>query len=354
MSLPFEPACQPLLLGSLPYRSAAQALEVSRRYAGAIVAWPQLWQRGFREHSIVHSALGFPGLMIDETRAKLHVDRAVAREQLDRLELAYLENRMTAGQLSEADAVGLAELMRQGDGLRGVLAVAGHSIGPISLAAQLPDEQQQPLIYDSALFEALTHHLRLRVMWQESFLAELNRPTIICLDEPFLEMIGLPFLPIDWDEARTHIEEVLGGIIGCKGIFASGATDWGQVLRTSVELIVADVYTHPAALLGAAESLAEFLERDGIIGLAIVPTDADALLQTDVPALARRLDAMMVDLAQAGIDAETLARRALIVPNGPLGSLSAEHAELALQLTAKLSEQLRAQYGFAGERAQKA
>ena len=44
MPLPFEPACMPLLLGALPHRGASQALEVSRRFAGGLLAWPQLPQ----------------------------------------------------------------------------------------------------------------------------------------------------------------------------------------------------------------------------------------------------------------------------------------------------------------------
>src|SRR3712207_5424719 len=64
MTLPFSPACLPLLLGGLPYRSAAQALEISRRYAGSLLAWPQLPRRGFREQGYVQSAIGFPGLVI--------------------------------------------------------------------------------------------------------------------------------------------------------------------------------------------------------------------------------------------------------------------------------------------------
>ena len=63
MALPFEPACLPLLLGGLPHRSPAQALEISRRYAGALLAWPQLPQRSFREQSFVQSMLGFSFLI---------------------------------------------------------------------------------------------------------------------------------------------------------------------------------------------------------------------------------------------------------------------------------------------------
>ena len=73
MTLPFAPTCLPLLLGGLPHRSAAQAIEISRRYAGALLAWPQLPRRGFREQGFVQSAIGFPGLVIDAPRARVYV-----------------------------------------------------------------------------------------------------------------------------------------------------------------------------------------------------------------------------------------------------------------------------------------
>ena len=58
----------------------------------------------------------------------------------------------------------LTELMRQSDSLRGALAIKGQMLGPISVAAQLTDERQQPLIYDDMFFDALAQHLRLRAV----------------------------------------------------------------------------------------------------------------------------------------------------------------------------------------------
>jgi len=69
-------------------RGAAQALDLSRRYAGALLAWPQLPQRGFREQSFVQSAIGFPGLVVDAPRARVFVDRATAEREIDRLDAA--------------------------------------------------------------------------------------------------------------------------------------------------------------------------------------------------------------------------------------------------------------------------
>src|SRR5205823_8095999 len=111
MPLPFEPACLPLLLGSLPHRSAAQALEVSRRYADPLLAWPQLPQRSFLEQSFVQSALGFPGLVVDVAQTRLHVDRGAAERELDRLALAYLENNVDYAALRPGDAAGFDELL---------------------------------------------------------------------------------------------------------------------------------------------------------------------------------------------------------------------------------------------------
>ena len=230
MPLPFEPACLPLLLGSLPYRSPAQALEVSRRYAGALLAWPQLPARGFREQSFVQSAIGFPGLILDAARSRMFVDRAVAERGLDRLALAYLNDDFDFAALTSEDAAGIEELLRQGEGLRGARALKGQLVGPISLAAHLIDDRQRPLIYDEMFLEAVCHHLRLRAAWQEARLGERANATIICLDEPFLEGVGMPFMPLDWPAARDKIDEVLGGISGCKALFAGGALNWSEVL----------------------------------------------------------------------------------------------------------------------------
>jgi len=82
MPLPFQPSCLPLLLGSLPHRSAIQALEASGRYAGTLLAWPQLPQRSFREQSLVQSAVGFPGLVVDGAHAQVYVDREAGMRDL--------------------------------------------------------------------------------------------------------------------------------------------------------------------------------------------------------------------------------------------------------------------------------
>lgn len=344
MPLPFEPACLPLLHGDLPHRGAAQALELSRRYAGALLAWPQLPQRSFREQSFVQSAIGFPGLVIDAARSRIHVDRSTAERELDRLALAYLEGDIEYAALGPDDAAGLDELMRQGDSLRGTLALKGQLLGPISLAAQITDDRQRPLIYNDTFFDAVAQHLRLRAAWQEARLSELLDPTIICLNEPFLETVGLPFLPLDWEIARDQLDEVLGGITSCKAIFAGGAVDWAEVLQTTVELIIVDAHDHGDSLVAAATALATFLEHDGIVGLGMVPADEEALSHTTAEGLIERVAGLLGELERAGVAPERLLRQAVVSTSDTLSRLAVAPAERALQLVAELSERLRAMY----------
>jgi hypothetical protein len=344
--LPFKPACLPLLLGGLPHRNAAQALDLMRRYAGTLLVWPQLPQRSFREQSFVQSAIGFPGLVIDAARSRVYVERQGAEQRLDRLGLAYLEDRNTFAALAADDAAGLDELLRQGDMARGALALKGQIMGPISLAAQLTDELDRPLVYDEVLFDAVVQHLHLRAAWQESRLLGLNATTIICLDEPFLETVGLPFLPLDWERAREQIEQALAGVRGCKAIYAGGAVDWAEVLKISLDIIMADTCEHSQSLVAAAGPLDAFLERGGVVGLGVVSNDEEVLARLTAEGLVDQVMALALALESAGIAVERLLSQSLISTAGTLSQLPVPAAERAMHLVADVSRLLRQQFAL--------
>lgn len=345
MPLPFPPACLPLLLGALPHRSAAQALDVSRRYAGALLAWPQLPQRSFREQHLVQSVIGFPGLVIDAAASRVYVDRNEAEQRIDELSLAYLEHAINYAALSADDAAGLAELMRVGGG-RQLLAVKGQILGPISAAIQLTDQREHPLIYDDMLFDALTQILRLRVAWQELRLSEVAPTTIICVDEPLLEATSLPFFPHDPDRVYDQIDEVLAGISGCRAVYTCGAVDLERLMQTSVELLIADMAACRQNFASSGEALAKFLERGGLIGLGVVPAGEEQLEHATVDMVCGELEAFLAHLEMLGVPRDRLVQQALITPAGSLGRLRVASAERALQLVADVSRRVRETYAL--------
>ncbi|HMP40286.1 MAG TPA: hypothetical protein PKA05_07900 [Roseiflexaceae bacterium] len=347
MSLSLETACRPFLPGGLPYRSATQALEISRRYAGTFLAWPQLPQRSPRERGLIQSMCGFPGAVIDHARGSIHVDRALAARRLDELSMAYLEHDLGYAALTPDDAAGLAELQRQAELFRSAVVLKGQILGPISVAAQLTDEQQRPLIYDQVLFDAIVQFLRLRIAWQEKQLRAVALQTIMCVEEPLLDIIGQPFLPLDWNQAAEQITLVLGGVNGRRAVAAGGAVEWSNILLPPVDLIIADVVSYGHGLVAAAVPLAEFVASGGMVGFGIVPTDDDLLASTQSEILEQRFERLIDTLARAGVNRDQLVRQALIAPTGTLGYSSTETAERVLLLLADLSHALRQRYGFA-------
>jgi hypothetical protein len=154
----------------------------------------------------------------------------------------------------------------------------------------------------------------------------------------------MPFMPLDWPAARDKLDEVLGGISGCKALYAGGALDWGEALKTSAELIIADVCEHSSSLIAAADALIPFLERDGVVGLGLVPTDEEALRRLGVEALVGRVANLLDTLERAGVPTERLLRQAVITPTDRLGRLNAALAERVLQILAEVSQMLRAKY----------
>ena len=346
MPLSFLPACRPLLLGSLPYRSVSQAISTTRRYAADIMVWPHLPQRSFRETGVVQSAAGFPGLVVDAMHRRVYVDRADAEEGLAQLGLAYLKHDISFGALPDEDASGLVELHRQRESLRSVRAVKSQLMGPISLAAHLTDEDERPLMYDDTLFEALTHHLYLRAAWQSSQLAELNSNTIICLDEPFLDTAALPFLPFDWERVHEALNEVFRAVDGCRAIYVGSAAHLRTIVETCADLVISDALAPASVLWSDPPALTALLEREGMLGLGVVPTSAEELEQRSAEHLVDAIEHVVSQLGPHGIDLVTLLNHSFLTPQSTLGQVAPEVADQVLEKLDQVSQQCRQRYGL--------
>ncbi|MCG8351883.1 MAG: hypothetical protein MI924_29305 [Chloroflexales bacterium] len=344
MSLSFPTACLPIARGGLPHNSPPQAVGVLLKMMPALVTWPKLPHRSFREQSYVQSAIGFPGLVIDNSIKRAYVQQTIAKREIDRLALAYLRDEVSYGALTSEEAAGLTELLRSiKSGFKG-RAIKGQLVGPISLALQLTDEQQRPLVYDPMLLEALAQHLALRAAWQTAQLAAHAKDIIICLDEPFLDIFKSPFCPLNWEFALDLLEQVFAGIKGCRGLATSGAVDWTAVFQSSVDLIILDAYYHSTALLESSAALQAFLERSGIIAWGLIPADEDLLKQETPSMLLNRFDRLLDEFEEAGIERNQILKASLISTNDNLDHLPIPVAEQALQTCAEVSERLRAAY----------
>ena len=173
-------AVAPLLYGALPHATVDDAMAMLHRVAMPYTVWPQLPQRSFRERSVVQAAWGFPGVVVDERQRRVFVQRAASEAALPQLSLDFLQRRDNRAALTPTEAAGLFAMLPWLGNQPEQVGCKGQLLGPISLAAQLTDEAQIPLIADAVLFEGLVQHLCQRARWQAELLGRSKRPVLMC------------------------------------------------------------------------------------------------------------------------------------------------------------------------------
>lgn len=338
----FEPACLPSAVGSLPHTDAHEACGLVLRCFPQIPAWPQLPKRTFLENMYVQFSEGFPGVILAADR--ISIDPASVEPDLERLYVAYLESRTGGMEMSKDYAEGLMTLLSMEDRLSQIVAIKGQVTGPISMGLQVTDQNRRSILYDDTLGDALAKHLRLKAAWQEEALETACSQTIIFVDEPYLSTFGSAYVSLNREQVVAHLEEVLGGLKGLKGVHCCGNTDWAMLLSTSIDIISFDAYHYATPFSLYADTVKGFLRRGGIIAWGIVPNETELLAQETPQSLVQKLLDAMNLLVEKGIALDELMNSSLITPSCGLGTLPLDSAAKACELTSAVSAEMRRRY----------
>ncbi|MEY3990606.1 MAG: hypothetical protein RI985_1687 [Chloroflexota bacterium] len=333
----------PLFFGSLPHTNIDDAWQFLRECPAPWVSWPQLPQRSFWERSVVQSSYGFPGVVVDEKQRVVVVHRRESDAQLTRLGLDFLERRPHQTPLRTREAEGLLTFGQFSQSLPPERGVKGQILGPISLAAQLTDETQTPIINDATLFEGLVIHLCQRVRWQVAQLQALQRPVLMCIEEPFLDVMNSPFMEIDRDDMVWGLSRILSVIPAPqvqRGLIVGSTREISDLLQLPVDVFVINIRESMGAdaLLKAVPQLTQFFARGSVLGLGCVTVNENV---DDMMAVMHLLTTIVTQLVQAGIDMQVLARQLMVMPVTSFGQTNVSNATHAMSVTCHVAEQLR-------------
>jgi methionine synthase II (cobalamin-independent) len=152
------------------------------------------------------------------------------------------------------------------------------------------------------------------------------------------------FTPIPEENVPILLGEVIKGIKGTKGLHCCGNTNWSVLLDTKIDILSFDAYNYASSLSTHSDKVKSFLEGGGNIAWGIVPNEEEALAKESLPSLRDRLEEAMAPFTRDGVKFRQLVAQGLITPSCGLESLSPEAASQALELTAKLSQDLRNRY----------
>jgi len=351
----FQPACLPVLIGSVPMTDHAAAFDLVRRWCPEIPVWPQLPQLA-AEQMVAQFAPGMPGLAT--VNGSLRIGTA-SPSFGDEMVSFYEDYLMVAEGQGPIDGTRFA---LSEDGARGFfllerylaatakppVAVKGQVTGPVTFATALKDDQGKAILFDDPLRDAAVKLLALKARFQVRRLAALARPVIVFIDEPALAGFGSSALiGVSADQVKAYLAEVIAAIQaegGLAGIHVCANTDWDIVLGSGTDIVNFDAHGYFDRFVLFAEALCRFVNAGGILAWGLVPTGSiDAIENATVDDLAARWQAQVAVLTAMGLDAARIKAQSLISPSCGTGSLPIEAAQKVLALTRGLSDRLRGQ-----------
>jgi len=335
-----EFGCLPTAIGSMPHIDPEEACSIVTKILPDIPAWPQLPKRSPKENMYIQFSEGFPGVVIN--RDKIHIERLANFDtELEQIYIDCEEDNPSKYGVSVEYAAGLHTFLSEAKKLE---IVKGQITGPITWGLTVTRQDGLGILYDDTLAEAAAKFLRLKASWQENALRQISGNTIIFVDEPYLVSLGSVFTPIPEEKVSILLEEVFQGIKGIKGIHCCGNTDWSVILGTTTDILSFDAYNYASSLSTYPDEVKSFLARGGTIAWGIVPNDEEALAKESLSSLYDRLGEAMAPFTRNGIKFRQIIANGLITPSCGLASLSLEAACQALELVAKLSENIRKKY----------
>jgi len=335
-----EFGCLPTGIGSMPHTNPDEACATIMRYFPDVPFWPQLPRRSPKENMVVQFSEGFPGMVTEGDKA--HIEPSADFEsEVERIYVDCDRDNAQEYGVSREYGAGLHAFLSKAGSNK---LVKGQVTGPITWGLSVTRQDGLGILYDDTLAETAAKFLRLKASWQENLLRELSPNPIVFIDEPYLVSLGSVFTPIPEEKVPVLLEETLKGIKGIKGLHCCGNTNWSVVLDLAIDILSFDAYNYASSLSTHADKVKSFLARGGTIAWGIVPNEEEAVPKESVPSLRDRLEEAMAPFTRDGVKFKQLVAQGLITPSCTLANLPPDAANQALELTAKLSSELRNRY----------
>ena len=330
-------------IGSVPDLDVRAACLRILHTCPQIPFWPQLVHRSHLEDMVVQFTEGLPFLEITgDRKALLRVPGHTEQELLafyDR----FLAEDVDHFALSKTYAPGLHEMLGliEGNPEKYGPFIKGHTVGPVTFAAAIRDDDGRNLFAYPDLSEAFVKALAIRALWQVRQLGRSGKRPILFLDEPYLAGYGSAFTPIQRHEVVALIKEVVDYLRerseAIIGIHCCGNTDWSMIVEAGPDILSFDAFSYLDYFFLYAGELRRFIETGGAVAWGIVPTFGFTGRET-VESLSRRLHEALAKLHALGLDPARVARQSLLTPACGTGTMDPAAAERVLALLGGLSE----------------
>jgi methionine synthase II (cobalamin-independent) len=226
------------------------------------------------------------------------------------------------------------------------VAVKGQITGPFTFCTGIVDQDKRAIFYDPQIRDAAVKLLAMKARWQAEQLSKFQKPVIIFFDEPALAGFGSSeFTSISREEVAQCFEEVFEPVHqtgALTGVHVCANTDWSLLLDSPADIVSFDAYAYFDRFILYSDQIKAFLEAGKILAWGIVPTlNAEDLEKETTASLVRQFKDKVRQIEALGFDMRQLIGQSLITPTCGAGTLSVDLAKKVLNLTRKVSMEIR-------------
>ncbi len=294
-------------MGIMPHEDVRDALDLALQLD--IPFWPQLPRLSFYEDMYVQAMEMFPGVVIDEERAKIFIDSGRFLHDLPQ----YLEKEGDPGLYRFSTRFSKAYNDFLSRDLSSYKSARGQVISPVSLSLKITDENGKPIVYNDEIRALIFSFIQKKVNVQYRELCQKNRRAFVWVDDPGLEFVFNAMCGYDHVKAKDELMGFFSGIEGPRGLHLCGRPDWDFLLSLDIEILSFNAYAF-GDIFVTYDKVKTFLEEGKIISWGIVPTHYEEFSGVDVESLAGRLENMWQRLVENGLDIMAIVRSSMLAP----------------------------------------
>jgi hypothetical protein len=292
----------------MPHTDVDRALEMALSLD--VPFWPQLPNYSYYEDMYVQAAEHFPGILLDLDKRTLRFSMDKFAEELEDTLLRFDDPKLF--DISETYSAVYHRFLSLD--LADRTAIRGQLEGPISFGFNILDQDERPILFDDTVRPFMLDFMAQRINVQLRRLQKRNENAFMFVDEPGLQFIFSAMAGYGDIKAKGDLDQFFSQVDRPRGIHLCGNPDWDFLLNLDLDVLSLDVYTNAEVFASYAKSIAQFLDRGGVIVWGIVPTGFEAFAQEEIPMLIDRLETIWKALWAKGIDRELLISRAMLSP----------------------------------------
>ncbi len=334
----------PFGIGSLPHTEPLRACEDILKNFPKTPFWPELPQRDFKERMGYIQTEGLPGITVKEDEQRIYLDRnRDLVKEIGDFYNRFLVNNQDSMAITPAYGAGFKAMTDLiSTNVNKPLLLKGQLTGPTTFGLIMKDQTGKALLYDELMMDVIIKATIMTARWMLNNIKKLGIEAVIFFDEPMLQSVGSPSVPINKEEVIRNLNEIIDEVDCPTGAHCCGNTDWSILMESNINIIAFDAYRFSETLALYPQALDEFLQRGGMLAWGIVPTSSEAR-DKSVDDIVKLLQDAFSIVAKSGINKEKLISRAIVSPSCGLGSLPVDLALRIMELTRGVSDWLKEQ-----------